>query len=93
MNVAEFNLSLDQLRELIGVRVEHEGVHCEIIEILEDGPALILQNCEAFSVIQPDQHGEAHRKVPPTLTIPIFAPDGKGLSAGFLNLDLIDEPS
>lgn len=91
MNVADLNLSLEQLRELIGVRVEHEGMQCEIIEILEDGPALILQNCDAFTVIQADQHGEAHRKVPPTLTIPIFAPDRKGLSALFLNLDLVDE--
>lgn len=91
MNVAEFNLSLDQLRELIGVRVEYNGLQCEIVEILEDGPALILQHDDSTAVIQADQHGEAHRKVPPTLTIQIFAADGKGLSAPFLSLDLIDD--
>ena len=38
-------LQVEHLRELIGLKVKHQGSQWEIIEILEDGPALVLRDC------------------------------------------------
>ncbi len=91
MNTTEITFTIDQLRSLIGTRVEHEGMVCEIIEILEDDPALILQECEIHTIIQADQHGEAHRRVPTTRTVPILNPDRTEYNPAFLNLDVLNE--
>lgn len=88
MKSADTDLSLADLREMIGTRVRFESRSWEIIEVLEDGPAIILQDCNQHTVIQADQHGEAHRHVPSTRTIPLFAADGRSLSAAFLSMDL-----
>lgn len=84
-------LTMEQLRCLIGSRVRYEGATCEIIEVLEDGPALILQYADEHVEIQADQHGEAHRRVPTTVTVPILSPDGSHYHPAFLQLDVLDE--
>lgn len=91
MKPTDTELSLTDLREMIGTRVRFENRCWEIVEILEDGPAIILQDCDQHTVIQPDQHGEAHRRVPSTRTIPIFTPEGQTLSTVFLSMDLEEE--
>lgn len=91
MKPNDTDLSLTDLREMIGTRVRFENRSWEIVEILEDGPALILQDCNQQTVIQPDQYGEAHRRVPSTRTIPIFTPEGNTLSTVFLSMDLEEE--
>lgn len=88
MKSTDPDLSLADLREMIGTRVRFESQCWEIIEVLEEGPAIILQDCNQHTVIQADQHGEAHRHVPSTRTVPIFAGDGQSLSAAFLSMDL-----
>lgn len=60
------------LRTTIGSTVDYKGHHCEIIEILEDGPFLVLRCIEDKEEIQPNQFGEAHRRAPETLTVPVF---------------------
>lgn len=91
-------LNMAQLRCLIGSRVHYEGAVCEIIEVLEDGPALILQYVEdetasedVHVVIQPDQHGEAHRRVPTIVTVPILSSDGSHYHPTFLQLNVLEE--
>lgn len=84
----EIVITLEQLRGMIGLKVHHHGLRCQIIEVLEDGPSLVLQNCEAISTIQPNQFGDANRRVPKTHTIPVLTPDQKELHALFLALDL-----
>jgi hypothetical protein len=84
------SIKVEYLRELIGLKVRHQGSEWEIIEILEDGPALVLRDCEMHTVIQADQHGEAHRRVPSTITIPLFDQDGNDLNPVLLKLDLIN---
>lgn len=84
------DIKVEYLRELIGLKVRHQGSQWEIIEILEDGPALVLRDCEMHTVIQADQHGEAHRRVPSTITIPLFDQDGNELNPALLDLDLIN---
>ena len=79
---------VSRLRSLIGRQVHHQGQLCQIIEILEDGPALILQEIAQHPTIQPDQHGEAHRRVPATITVPVLDKDGTHYSRDFAALNL-----
>ncbi len=81
-------LNVDNLRNLIGHEVHYEGRRCKIIEVLEDIPAVILQHHEQHTTIQPDQHGEAHRKVPRTITLPVMDLDSGGFHPAFTNLNL-----
>ena len=86
----DVNLTINQLHGLIGLRVIFQSQPWEIIEILEDGPALVLQDSQRHTVIQPDQYGEAHRRAPSTVTIPVFTLDKTELHPSFLSLDAIE---
>jgi len=91
MGTPASNMTIDRLRGLIGIRVEYDGSACEIIEILEDGPSLILQACENRPTIQADQYGEAHRRVPSIQTVPILCPDQHDWNPAFLGLNLLSD--
>ncbi|MCL4315918.1 MAG: hypothetical protein M1527_03505 [Gammaproteobacteria bacterium] len=82
---------LDKLRGLIGRRVRHHGLECRIIEVLEDGPALVLQDLSAHDVIQPDQHGEAHRRVAELYTVLAWDAAADALHTDFAALELMAE--
>ncbi len=82
------SFSLEQLRGMIGVRVEYEGVACKVIEVLEDPPAIVLQ-CIDASCIQLNQHGDPTRRVPQTYTVPVLNENQKEWHTAFLSLDLI----
>ncbi len=81
--------SLHQLRGMIGVVVSYEGQRFQVIEVLEDGPYLVLQHSEDTS-LQPDQHGDPRRRVPHTVTIPVFEKNGSEFHSRLLSLDLIE---
>jgi hypothetical protein len=66
------HLSLEQLRGPIGRRINYQRLDCQIIEVLKDGPSMVLQECTARTVIQDDQYGEGHRRVAPTFSIPLW---------------------
>jgi hypothetical protein len=85
--MSELVISLKQLRGMIGVKLCHNNKKCQVIEVLEDGPSLVLQYFE--NDIQENQHGNAHRRVPETVCIPVLSGDKKKLSDVFLSLDLI----
>ena len=78
------------LRNLIGTRARYHGTLFEIIEVLEDGPALVLQDCEKHTTIQADQHGEAHRRVPQTMTLPISITKSGEIDTKSIGLVLLD---
>ena len=86
----EIEVDFDQLHSLIGMRVFLDGVKCTIIEVLDDAPALVLEACHRNTTIQPDQLGEAHRRVPRTTTIPVLNKNRSEFSSAFLDLDIID---
>jgi hypothetical protein len=77
-----------QLRGLIGQRVRHRGLVCVVIEVLEDGPALVLEDCRNRPAIQDDQYGEPHRLAPRSFVLPVWK--GRELNPDFLNLELAD---
>lgn len=85
------NIDLQKLQGLIGKQLTYHGHAYQVIEVLADGPSLVLEYA-SHSVIQADMHGEAHRRVPETVTIPILNKTQDEFSLEFLNLDLLDDP-
>ncbi len=85
----ELIITLDQLRGMIGLHLVHQGTSCQVIEVLEDGPSLVLQSIHESPTIQPNQHGEAQRRTPVTYTVPVLNNERNELHPQFLALDLI----
>lgn len=63
---------VDALQELIGRHCRHEQCHCEIIEILEEGPSIVLYK-HSRGEIQCNWFGEAQRRAPKTYTVPLIS--------------------
>ena len=84
------DLRIAQMRTFIGRRAHYHGRLYEIIEVLEDVPSLVLRECGAHTTIQADQHGEAHRRVPPTLTLAIPAADDGSADLEGVGLELME---
>lgn len=61
------------LREQIGCRGLYNNQEYELIEVLEHDAALVLRDCSTAHTIQSDMHGEAHRMVSKTHTVPLFS--------------------
>lgn len=55
---------LQRLRQLIGSRVRLHGDPFQVIEVLPEGPVVVLQALDADHVIQANAQGEASRRVP-----------------------------
>jgi len=83
------NLSMEQLRTLIGIQVIHSGEQYRIIEVIESEPGLILQNCSDQKLIQENQFGDPTRRVAKSITIQVLTKDRTELHPQFLALDLI----
>lgn len=73
------NQLIEQLRHTIGHFANYKGQTCRIIELIEDGPWLVLTPETADAAIQPNQFGEAHRRTQETFTVPIYAQDSDQL--------------
>jgi hypothetical protein len=90
--MSEIEITLEQMRGLIGIRVSYRGDQYEVIEVLEDGPSVVLRQLGEQRVIQSNYHGNPHRRVQETLMVPVLAPDRRALHSEFLLLELIDMP-
>ena len=88
--MSEIVITLDQLRGMIGLEAYHQGIACQVIEVLEDGPSLVLQAIALHGVIQPNQHGDPSRRVPQTFTVQVLTDSRRELHPEYLALDLID---
>lgn len=75
---------------MIGLRVSHQGIHCVVLEVLEDGPSLVLQDLEQRTTIQDDQFGDPKRRVVLTYTVPVLTDDRTEIHPDFLALELMD---
>lgn len=87
--MTEIHITLTQLQSMIGQCVSHQGTPCQVIEVLEQHTELVLIHQEHCGKIQPDQHGDAHRRVHETFTIPVLTADRTELHPSFLALDLL----
>lgn len=70
-------LDYNPLRSLIGRRVVWLGHHCEIVEVLEDGPMLVLRSDEPARPIHGNRHGDAGRRAPDTFEVPVVDAQGR----------------
>jgi hypothetical protein len=70
---------LRSLHDYIGHTVRHNGQTCRLIEILEDGPAMVFACPGQPPVLQANQHGEVGRHAPRTWTVPILSELGHDL--------------
>ena len=80
-------ISVFELRAMIGMAVCYQGNRGTIIEVLEDGPTLVLQSTSSAS-IQSNLHGHPTRRSPHTLTVRVLSENGTALHKEFLDLDL-----
>jgi hypothetical protein len=81
---------LSELHKLIGRHVRHEGCHCEVVEVLAEGPAIVLYK-HTPSEIQANWFGEAQRRAPATYTLPLLSRVTKDLHPVVLALLEEDE--
>ena len=88
MGMSTINITLNQLRGMIGTRVIYQGEEYQVIEVLEQSTELVLMKLEHTTMIQANQHGDAHRRVPHTVTIPVLTADKTEIHPSFLTLDL-----
>ena len=80
-------ITVNELRAMIGMRVYYQGRQGMIIEVLEDGPSLVLQTTSSAS-IQSNLQGHPTRKSPQTLTVRVLSENGLALHREFLDMDL-----
>lgn len=89
--MSRIEIKVEQLRQMIGRWVRHQGVSCQVIEALQEGPALVLVSSAADTTIQPNQYGEAWRRVPEIYIVPVFNPERTALAPAFLELGLLSD--
>ena len=87
--MSEIVITIEQLRAMIGVEVLYRGLHYCVIEVLEDGPSLVLLDRDACPGIQPNLLGVATRRVPQTETVAVLNADRTELHTDFLSLELL----
>ena len=80
-------ITVNELRAMIGMDVTFRGQHARVIEVLEDGPSLVLQAIGS-GVIQSNVHGHPTRRSPETMTVRVLSENGTALHKDFLDLDL-----
>ncbi len=74
--------TIENLRRLLGIEVEYLGRRCRIVEVLEEGPQLVVQ-CLDQRAIQANQYGDASRRVPETHALPVSELDADFLERLF----------
>lgn len=79
-----------RLRSLIGQRVRHGALPCRVIDVLDREQVLVLEVQDGQAEIQPSQYGDAYRRVPRTITLPIFNEQGTDYHEDFLSLTLTE---
>ena len=75
---------LDWLRSLIGRHVHYEQQRYQIIDIVLQDFALVLQCDQPVHAIQANQYGSANRRVLKTVTLPVFEKQTNEFSDDFL---------
>jgi hypothetical protein len=71
------NVQLECLRQLIGRRVRSGKDLFTIVDVLDEGPSVVLESEARERAIQVNQHGNPSRRGRNTLTLPVLSDDGK----------------
>ena len=83
--MSETPITLDQLRKMIGDKVSYQGLDYQIIEVLDDGPSVVLRSLSTRDM-QMDQYEESARRVPEVVTVPVLTHDQASLSQAFADI-------
>jgi hypothetical protein len=86
--VKDSALSREELRGFVGQHVRHLGTLWLVVDVLEDGPSLVLRDCDSHLALQNDQFGDPHRLVPRVVVLPVWDAERRQLTADFLRLDI-----
>lgn len=65
--------NLRAFRKLIGKTVRYYGIPYIVVEILEEGPALVLEPQQGGESIQPDSYGRPRRTAPEPVVVELSA--------------------
>lgn len=84
-------ITLQELRDMVGTCVQRHGVRWKVVEVLEDGPELVLMNLCNHRIVQTDQYGDGYRRVLEHITVPVMNDEGTALHPEFLTLEQIPE--
>jgi len=87
--MSKIEITVEQLRMMIGMRVRYRDTEYQVIEVLEDGPSIVLLDDQSEPAVQSNLLGLAHRRVPNTETVPVLSADRIELHPEFLALDLL----
>ncbi|MEO1767611.1 hypothetical protein [Thiobacter aerophilum] len=88
MERGPIEITVEQLRSLIGLRVLYRSEPHVVIEVIEDERALVLAPEGCGPSIQADAYGNARRRARTLITVPVLSADRTALHADFLDLDL-----
>lgn len=61
---------LGALRALIGLHLQWQGRKCEVVEVLAEGPIVVLRCVDGERPVQADRHGDAGRRGPDLIEVP-----------------------
>jgi hypothetical protein len=89
LTMSQLVITVEQLRGMIGLEVRYRGLSFTVIEVLEDGPSLVLLDRAAGLDIQPSLLGVANRRVAQAETVPVLSDDRTELHAEFLAIELL----
>lgn len=86
---------LAQLRAMMGKRVRLSVTTGVVVEILDQGPYLVIQPDHSATTIQPDSYGRPRRQTLELLTIPVLDSEKDAFHSDFMALELApqDTPS
>lgn len=79
-----------KLQTLLDQTLTYQGLSCHVIEILNDEMALVLRGHRDHTVIQPNQYGDAGRRVPQIFTVSLLDPSGVSLNPDLPELATFD---
>jgi hypothetical protein len=83
------NVSLinpEQIKNFLAQRLICQGIPCHGVAILVEEPAVVLQDCDVYKVIQTNRHGEASRRVPRIFTVALHNVRRDGLNPALVDL-------
>ncbi|WP_406672005.1 hypothetical protein [Natronospira sp.] len=83
--------SIDRLEALIGRQVHYLGHDWQVIEILEEELAIVLQATDNSERILANAHGEPVRALPDVITLPVADPDGGGLNPALREMQVSEQ--
>ena len=87
--MADMELLLTQLHNMIGSKVSFHGTTYSVIEVIDDIPAIIIQTGTPASSIQADVHGRARKHSREVVTLMVLNDDKTDFNTDFTELNIL----